>query len=509
MRPFRQVTDDPEGDALEREIQADREELRMRRRRRLLFAPPLVALAIAAWARGVSRPREVFGARVYAGAQSPPNQPLRVRVEVVRAVPGIEGAWAATGLALRPTADGVRGRAETTDDRGISEVVIDAPVPNSVTIEAQLPDGAFHPIGSLSPAALPPPDPKHGALSKVRRTGGTMSGELKVAVAPELGALAPPLSAAVWIRVRDAAGAPVAGAALAFVAEGGLSGDPAPATSDAGGLARVPVSPIAAPVVLTVQAQKGDKRGGWSGIVGSVLGSPRPTSDGRLLLGSKSIELMASASHGLAYFDLWRSGVRVGGGKVRFDGGRAMLPLPDGLDGVIDLEANPSPFPSSADDLAHAATWPLVLAKDEVDAWGAIATSPRFDEHVPSSGTIASYGAAVAATIAFAPPAVPARPLVSDGLKPGLTREFARGRAVRRAASAAVVGGGVLELGLMIALGVFAAPPTVEDAMHALGERPPSNSKARSKQLLGVLLAGIGIVALLFAALATMAWGMP
>lgn len=500
--------EDPEGEALEREIAQDRAELRMRRRRRVLFLPPLVALAIAAWALGVSRPREVFGARVYAGGAPPAGQPLRVRVEVVRSVPGVEGAWAATGLTLRPFADGVRGRAEITDDRGISEVVVDAPLPPHVALEAEQPGGRFLPIGSLAIAELRPPDPKDGKL-EVRRTGGATTGELKVNVAPELGALAPPVSGAVWIRVRDAKGAPVPGAVLGFQAEGGLAGDPAPAITDAGGLARVPLTPIAAPVVLTAKADKDAKTGSWSGIVGSVLGAPRPVSDGRALLGSKSIDLMASASHGSAYWDLWQGGVRIGGGRLAFAGGRASLPLPDGLSGVVDLETGSGPFPASAEDLGHAATWPLVFAKDDVDAWGTVATSPRFDDRFPSSGTLASYGTAVAATVAFAAPAIPPRVLVEDSLGPTVQREFARCRTVRRAASGAVVGGGLLEIGLMIALGVFGAPPSVADAMHEMGDAPkPKKDDRRGRQLVGILLAGVGIIALLFASLATMAWGL-
>lgn len=502
------MTEDPEGEALEREIAQDRAELRMRRRRRVLFVPPLLALTVAAWALGVSRPREVFGARVYAGGAPPAGQPLHVRVEVVRAVPGIEGAWSANGLSLRASADGARGRASPTDDRGVSEMTIDAPLPPTVAIEAQLPDGRYQPIGTLKIAELPPPDPTDGRL-EVRRTGGATTGELKVSLAPELGALAPPVSGAVWLRVRDAKGAAVPSAAITITAEGGLSGDPPPTVTDAGGLARVPLTPIAAPVVLTAKAEKDGKSGTWSGIVGSVLGAPRPESDGRLLVGSKSIDLIASASHGSAYWDLWQAGVRIAGGRVAFSGGRATVPLPEGLSGVVDLETSSGPFPASADDLSHAATFPLVLAKDDVDAWGTVSVSPRFDEKFPSSGTLASYGTAVAASIAFAHPAIPARALVEDSLNRAVQREFARARTVRRAASAAVVGGGLLELGLMIGLGVLGAPPTVADAMHELGDAPKPKEDRRGKQLIGILLAGVGIIALIFASLATMAWGLP
>lgn len=505
------ANDDPEGEALEREIAQDRAQERLRRRRWVLFVPPLLALSVAAWALGVSRPREVFGARIYAGGAPGPGQPLRVRVEVVRAVPGSEGAWAATGVTLRPAADGVRGRADPTDDRGISELTIDAPLPPSITLEAQLPDGRFAPIGNLAIAGLKSPDPADGKL-EVRRTGGATNGELKVHLAPELGALAPPVAGAVFIRVRDAKGAPVPSASITLQAEGGLSGDPPPAVTDAGGLARVPLTPIAVPVVLTAKAEKDGKSGSWTGIVGAVQGAPRPAGNGLLPIGTKTLDLVASASHSSAYWDLWQGGVRLAGGRVTFAGGHAPLTLPDGLSGVVDLETSAGPFPASADDLAHAATFPLVFAKDDVDAWGTVSTSPRFDEKLPSSGTLASYGTAVAATIAFAHPAVPARVMVEDSLNRTVQREFARARTVRRAASAAVVGGGILELGLMLGLGVLGAPPSVEDAMQELGDEPKKPKKKqdpRGKQLLSILLAGLGIMALIFASMATMAWGLP
>lgn len=505
---FPSVTDDPEGDALEREIAQDRVQLGLRRRRRVLFLPPLFALGVAAWALGVSRPREVFGARIYAGGLPGPQQPLRARVEVVRAVPGIEGAWASTSTVLRPVADGARGRADVTDDRGISELTIDAPLPPRVTVEAQLPDGRFSPIGELAIAALRPADPSDGKLA-LRRTSGAVTGDFKIAVAPELSALAPPVAGAVWIRVRDAKGAPIPAAAITLTAEGGLAGDPAPTVTDAGGLARVALTPIAAPIVLGAKVEKDGKTATWTGIVGSVLGAPRPTGDGRMALGARSVELVASASHGSAYWDLWQSGVRIAGGRVAFSGGRATIALPDGLAGVLDLETNAGPFPPSADDLNHAATFPLVLAKDDVDAWGTVSTSPRFEDVLPSSGSLASYGTAVAATIAFAAPAIPARVLVEDSIGRAVQREFARSRTVRRAATTAVIGGGLLELGLLFALGVLGAPPTVAEALHELGDAPKPKPQSRARQLVGFLLVGVGIIALIFASLATMAWGLP
>ena len=42
--------EDPEGEALDREIAHDRAEVQLRHRRRVLFVPPLVALLVAAWA---------------------------------------------------------------------------------------------------------------------------------------------------------------------------------------------------------------------------------------------------------------------------------------------------------------------------------------------------------------------------------------------------------------------------------------------------------------------------
>jgi hypothetical protein len=182
--------------------------------------------------------------------------------------------------------------------------------------------------------------------------------------------------------------------------------------------------------------------------------------------------------------------------------------LPDGLSGVVDVEINTGPLPASADDLAHAATWPLVFAKDDVDAWGAVNVSPRFPERLTPAGTLADYGTAVVATIAFAPPSIPPRTIVADGLEPELRREARRGKTVRSAASAAVAGGLLVELGLMLWLGVFGRPPTVTDALREMGEDVPAE-KPDPRRWIGGLLTGIGIVALLFAAMAIMAWGMP
>ena len=68
----------------------------------------------------------------------------------------------------------------------------------------------------------------------------------------------------------------------------------------------------------------------------------------------------------------------------------------------------------------------------------------------------------------------------------------------------------MLEVGLMMFLGVFARGPSVADAMRELGDDVPHETVPNdSRRWLGVALTGFGIIALMFAALATMAWGMP
>lgn len=499
------MSEDREGDALDREIAHDKIDAKARARRRVLFIPPLLALGVAAWALAMSRPRDVYGARVIVGPK-PLDGPLHARVQLFRATPGYEDASVVTGVEVRVLDNGARGRASSTDDRGVSEVVIDAPLPMTVTLEAKIHD-RFQPVGSIPIATLPAPDPRRGILD-VRRNGGAVTGDLRIDVASELGALAPPVRGAAWIRVRDKKGLAVPNAIVTVQADGGLSGEIAPTKTDAGGLARIPLIPIATPVALTVTAELADKKGSWSGIVGSVMGAPTPRGDGRLRVGQKTLDLISPSTHGSAYIDVWQNGVRIGGGKVALEGGYGSFPLPEGISGVIDVETSPSPHPASADDLAHAATWPLVIAKDDVDAWGAVAASPRFPERLTPAGTLADYGTAVVASIAFAPPAIPPRSIVADGLEPEMKREGRRGKTVRGAASVAVVAGGLAEFGLMLWLGVFGRPPTVADAMRELGEEVPKESES-PRRWLGVLLTGIGIVALLFASMAIMAWGMP
>jgi hypothetical protein len=68
----------------------------------------------------------------------------------------------------------------------------------------------------------------------------------------------------------------------------------------------------------------------------------------------------------------------------------------------------------------------------------------------------------------------------------------------------------------MMWLGVFGRGPTVAEAMRAtatasVSERSDEaheDDKA-SRKWLAAALTGLGIIALMFAALATMAWGMP
>jgi hypothetical protein len=498
------TSDDPEGEALDREIAHDKLDVKTRRKRLILFVPPLIALGVAAWALAASRPRSVLGARAIVGPKPPVNIPLYARVQLFRATPGIENASVVSDAELRVMSDGARGRIDRTDDQGIAELVVDQPVPPSVTIEAR--DGErWRPVGTIAIASLPEPDPRAGVLA-VRRHGGAVTGDLRVEVGAELGALAPPLRGAAWVRVTQK-GLAVPQAIVTTQVDGGVTGEVAPAKTDAGGLARIPLLPIASPVALTITAELGGNRGTWSGIVGSIQGAPVPKGDGRLRTGSKQLDLVAPSSHSSAYIDLWQSGVRIGGGKIALSGGFGSFPLPTGLSGVIDVETSSGPLPASEEDLGHAATWPLVLATDDVDAWGAVSTSPRFPSPLRPAGTLADYGTAVAATIAFAPPSIPPRAIVSDGLPAELKREADRGRTVRSAATAAVIGGGLLELGLMLWLGVFRSPVTVADAMRELGEEAPKEPPSR--KWVGLLLAGIGIIALLFAAMATMTQGMP
>jgi hypothetical protein len=247
----------------------------------------------------------------------------------------------------------------------------------------------------------------------------------------------------------------------------------------------------------------------FSGIVATVLAAPKPRGDGILAKGQKTLELWSPSSRTSAYWDLWQSGVRIAGGKLAFDRGVAMLTLPDNLSGVLDLETNGSALPPSERDLAHAATWPMVVATDGTDAWGAVKTSARFTDPITPGGTLDDYRRATVATLALAPPALPPRAFVSDGLEPELKRETLRGRRVRQFAGFAAVGGGLLEVGLMMWLGVFGAGPTVAERMHELGDETAEPAERPSRRLLSVALTGFGIIALMFAALATMAWGMP
>ncbi len=500
---------DPEGDALRAEIEADRRDAADRRKRLILFVPPLLALVVAAWALGVSRPRVVYGGRAWIGGRPPAGEKLRFRAMVVTALPGIESHEAASGLELRPFANGVRGSAERTNADGIAEITVEPPLPPSIELEAKL-GLVWQPVVTIPIASLPEPDPRGGALTSIKRSGGSSAGALMIDAAAEKGALAPPLAGAVWIRVADVSGA-VHGAHVTVSAEAGLSVDPAPAITDANGLARVEVRPVAPPVVLKIEASHGAERGSWNGTIGSVLGTAVPSGDGRLSKGTPAVELVASSSRKDAYVDLWQAGVRVGGGHVVFEGGRATFSLPRDAARVFDLECASSPFPPGVDDLPHAAVYPLVIENDPIDAWGAVATSPRIGTPV-TKAVGGPYESAVTAALAFAPPALPKRPLVADGLPRALKIETARMQRVRRLTSFAVVGGGLLEIGLMLWLGVLGrAPNLLEENLDLLepGELPPEPQKKASIRFVAVVVSSVGIIALVFAALATMAWGMP
>lgn len=502
------MPDDPadrEGEALDREIEADRRDLRDRRMRRVLFLPPLLALTVAAWALGASRPQEVFAARVWLAGQ-PVAKKLTFRVEVVSAIPGLEGTTPSAGVELRLRE--AAGEVSKTDENGIAEAILTLDGKTVTEIEAKH-GSAWQSVGTLRLDQLLARDDRDGA-SKLRRSGGAKTGALRVDAWPEGSVLAPTHPGAVWVRVLDAASSPVAGANVAITGEAGISGDPAPATTDASGLARVVVEPSAPPVLLTANATHGADEGKWHGLIGAVVGVPSPVGSGLVKSDTRTIELVGSPSWQVAYWDLFQAGARVGGGRVPMANGRALLKLPDDVSGAVDLVASTSAVHPNEDDLVHAGTYPLVIEKDAIDAFGVVASSPRFEDKFVKS-PLAGYESVVAAAIAAAPPALPKMRLAVDGLANSIARELARGANVRRAASAAIVGGGLLELGLMIALGVVGKKRTIADELRDLEDdatEPPPRSSAWTARVLAIVVSSIGLVVLVFAALATMAWGL-
>ncbi|MEO7094305.1 MAG: hypothetical protein ABI175_13700 [Polyangiales bacterium] len=503
---------DVDGEALAAEIAADRRLVGERRRRIVLYIPPLASLLIAAFAIASSHPRDVVAARIIGGA-APAGLPWKARAIVVRAHPGDDGTPPLDGIELRLGGGEVHGRAGTSDDEGVTELQVDAPLPAKFDLEGKI-DGAWTRLATISTDALPPLDASDGVIP-LRRTMGKSSGDLVVDVAPELGALMPPEQGTAWVRVRNKdSGSPVGGARVELKGEAGIVVDPEPMTTDEAGLARIFVTLGAPPVLATVTAEKDGTSGKWTGALGDVRGVPMPTAH-RVDPAVAAIEMMSSPSLRRAYFDLWKDGVRIDGGILRLDHGRGTIPLPSAV-GLYDLEMSTSPQPSSSEDVAHAATWPLVVAKDAPDAWAQL-QPPRIAERIaPPLGAPSTYPAVVGATLARAPLVVPHRAIVADGVPAALAFETTRIHRVRRGATFAIVGGGLVEFGLMLWLGVFSTRSRVQEELRILGGEGELDavagergSRASAAKYAAIVLTAVGIVALVFAALAVMAWGLP
>lgn len=494
---------DDEGEALDREIEDERRARAQGRRRLLLFVPPLVALGVAAVALGLSRPRDVFAGRAVVVAKPPAGAPLTFRVVVVRALGGVTMTAPVPGVELRVTP----GRAGTTDEDGAAEVVVDAPLPPEIVVEGRI-DGAFRPLLSVSTGALPPPRPDDG-LTPLTRTSGARSGALVVDAAPELSALAPPLPGAAWVWVRDLAGMAVSGASVTLVSDAGLEADPEGGVTDQNGLLRLPLRPKVPPVLVTVKAKRGAQEGTFRGTLGAVLPPAVPSGDG--IHPGGNLELRTPAARSSVYVDVLQDGVRLLGQRLAFQNGVASLALPPTLRGVIDVSVSSSGTAGPGDDPVHVVSWPLVVAKDGADAWAAASGSPRLPEQVKKTDpTLSSYHAVVAATLARARIASVPRGLELDGLPKVLQAEVRRVQRVRRGAALGIVGGGLVELGLMLGLGVFSPKSPVDDALaRELGEEPARRTPSSTRRLVALICAGIGLVALVFAAMALMAWGMP
>ena len=503
---------DVEGDTLAAEIAADRRLVGERRRRIVLYIPPLASLLIAAFAIASSHPRDVVAARVI-GAAAPAGAPWKARVLVVRAHPGDDGTPPLDGIELRLSGDGVHGKAGVSDEQGVTELEVDAPLPARVDVEGKV-EGAWIKLATIATDALPALDASDGVVP-LRRTAGKSSGDLLVDVAPELGALMPPEQGTAWIRVRSKdSGNPIVSARVELKADAGVTEDPQPTTTDEAGLARMFLTLGAPPVLVTVTADKDGTTGKWTGALGDVRGVPTPTAH-RVDPAVGAIEVMASPSLRRAYFDLWKDGVRIDGGIVRIDRGRGTIALPRAI-GLYDLELATSPQPSTSEDLAHAATWPIVVAKDAPDAWAQL-QPPRIPERIsPPLGAPSTYPAVVAATLARAPVVVPHRAIVADGVPSALAFETTRIHRVRRGATFAIVGGGLVEFGLMLWLGVFTTRSRVQEELRILsgeGELGVAmrerSTRASTAKYAAIVLTAVGIVALVFAALAVMAWGLP
>ncbi len=511
---------DPDGEALDREIEGERREAREARRRLWLYVPPMVALGLATVALGLSRPRSVLGARVIAGPLAPTASSVGVRVVLLRETPGDDSVRVAPGLDVRV----LDHAAATTNDDGVAELAWPGRPTGKLTVEARAssdPRARWTAVATIDPQRMGPADPSHGVRAE-HRTSGASSGPLRIEVAPENGALSPPIAGAFWVRVRRD-GAALAGAKIEGTIESGASGPLAAVTTGATGLARIAIAPTAPPVVveLAITDANGNDRSSWRGVLGAVLGVPTPVGNGLLLGDASEIVLAAPSGRRDAYWDLWHDGVRIAGGRAQFDGGFAHIPLPSGARGLFEIETSLGADPGVPSDLAHAGSFALVRAPDAMDAWSEIAASPRTPgQMTDTGGTPEGYAAAVAFTLARAPVALPPRKVIDNGLPAALLRERGRMRMVRRAAAAGIAGAGLLEVALLLALGLLRRNTAIDEAIADLGESNgldraaaaathPDDAAAGARRTVALVVAALGIVSLVFAAVALMAWGMP
>ncbi len=511
---------DPEGESLAAEIAADRRLAKESRRRFVLYLPPLASLVVAAAALALSHPRVVVAARIIGGAAPVKGSraSFAARAIVVQARPGDEGGEVtAAGIELRIGGAGAKGTASVSDDEGVAELSVEAPLPARFDVEGKL-QGAFARLATVSIEALPPPDPS-ASLIPVKRTLGESKGELVIDVAPEHGALDPPEPGALWVHVRTQGGDAVAGANVELEGEAGLTENPKAASTDEAGLVKLVVEPSAPPILVHIHASKGAAVGDYHGAIGAYLGVPIPSAQ-LVAPDAGGVDFTGPRSLRRAFYDVFHDGLRVGGGVVVFPPSTGPLPvgvripLPREV-GLYDVEVSTSPMPSNTEDLIHAATFPVVAAADAIDAWAQL-TTPRIHDRIsPALGAPSTYPSVVAATLAAAPVAVPPRRVLADGLPAAMAFEVARIKRVRHGATFAIVGGGLVELGLMLGLGVFTTRRRVEDELRAMtseGELSAvvdDQSRGNAMRLAAIVVTSIGVIALVFAGLAIMAWGLP
>lgn len=493
--------------------------------RLLPYGPPLAAVAIAGGAITIAHARPVYGARVIAGGRPDAGAPLTARAVVVRHDGGGVGRIAQLEVRLR--GDGVRGQASVTDEEGVTELRLEPPVPGAFALEGRV-DGAWTELARVSLSAIPARDPRLGAVDEPR-SSGRATGALAVAAAPERSALVPQVPSAAWVRVqrRDARGlSPVEGARLTVTGDAGVSLVQQAATTDVSGLARVAITAGAPPVMITVKAEKDGAEGRWEGTLGAVYATPYPAGDGALARGLSSIDVFAPTQLRRAYWDLWRDGVRVGGGAITFDAAhKGSVPLPPDAAGEHDLELGSSPDPQSSEELSHSIAWPLVIANDPVEGLAALLGDPRFDRAIPPpTGSLAPWSAALPATLAFARPAIPRREIVASGLEAAFAAEQARGVRVRRWAIVGIFAGALLEIAIVLQLGLLSPSARADEEIEALAragdEDEAGADQARSRgapdegpskgprKIASMVVGALGTVMLIFAALAVMAAGL-